>query len=316
MKLILYNTNMNSINLAKVDLNLLKVFLALCQEHNVTRAAEKLCVTQSAVSSSLKRLRHLYQDPLFQRTQNGMVPTTRALLLRPLIQDALTKVEQSLSDTVALDVRQQARTVTIGLSDDFEVAFGRELIESIRQEAPNFRIVFKQTNSIVVEQALKEHDIDLAITGGGINDPRIKHLSLGRSGYLCIYDKRHRSDDSEILLEEFIAREHILISYTGITGSVDDCLEEIGLSRKITVASTHFSAIPFLLADTDAIATIPDFAARKIAKQGCFAVSSCPVAMQEFAINIGWHYDANRDSALMLVRDLIATLIRTKLRIT
>ena len=79
MKLILYNTDMNSINLAKVDLNLLKVFLALCQEHNVTRAAEKLCVTQSAVSSSLKRLRHLYQDPLFQRTQNGMVPTTRAL---------------------------------------------------------------------------------------------------------------------------------------------------------------------------------------------------------------------------------------------
>lgn len=307
---------MNQINLAKVDLNLLKVFLSLCQEHNVTRAAQKLCVTQSAVSSSLKRLRHLYQDQLFERTQNGMEPTARALLLRPLIQDALAKVEQSLSDTITLDVRQQARTITIGLSDDFEMAIGPALVECIRREAPNFRIVFKQTHSGVVEQALNEHSIDIAITGGGINDPRIKHLSLGRAGYLCVYDKRHRSDDSAIRLEEFIAREHVLISYTGITGSVDDCLEELGLSRKIRVASTHFSALPFLLADTAAIATIPDFAAREIAKQGYFAVSPCPVAMREFAINIGWHYDAIRDSALMLVRDLATTTIKTKLGIT
>jgi len=116
MKQIKMISDINTSNLAGVDLNLLKVFLALAQEHNVTRAAERLCVSQSAVSASLKRLRLLYDDPLFQRTQTGMKPTARALLLRPLVQDALAKVEQSLLGAIESDIRQQIRTITIGLS--------------------------------------------------------------------------------------------------------------------------------------------------------------------------------------------------------
>jgi len=309
MKLIKMNSDINRFNLTSVDLNLLKVFLVLCQEHNVTRAADRLCVSQSAVSSSLKRLRHLYKDPLFERTQAGMKPTSRALLLRPLVQEALAKVELSLSEALEPDFKLQTRTITIGLSDDYEIAFARKIVQKVHQDAPNFRIIFRQTNSEKVVQALKDHKIDLAITGGGINDSRIKHQTLGQAGYLCVFDKRLRSKKTAMLIDEYLEREHILISYSGITGAVDDGLEEQGMTRKVRVASTHFSALPFLLSDTEAVATIPEFAAREIAKDSRFGISICPLAIPGFAVDIGWHYDAIRDPALVFVRDLTADII-------
>ncbi len=307
------NSDINRFNLANIDLNLLKVFLVLCQEHNVTRAAERLCVSQSAVSASLKRLRHIYGDRLFERTQAGMKPTARAVLLRPLVQDALAKIELSLSESIEPDIHQQVRTITLGLSDDYEIAFGRTLAQRIHEQAPKFRIVFRQTNSAMVEQALKDKKIDLAITGGGFRDSRLKHQTLGRAGYLCIYDKGRRNEKGAIGLEEYVARDHILISYSGITGAVDDGLAELGLTRRVMLASTHFAALPFLLAGTDAVATIPDYAARKMAQDSRFAISACPLPLPEFSVNLGWHYDAVRDAALLFVRDLAAQLISDSL---
>ena len=108
------------------------------------------------------------------------------------------------------------------------------------------------------------------------------------------------------MLDEFIDREHILISYSGITGIVDDGLEEPGLTRKVKVASTHFSALPFLLVGSEAIATIPDFASLEIARDSRFAVSPCPISLPKFAVDIGWHYEAT-------VRDLASSLITKKL---
>jgi len=165
----------------------------------------------------------------------------------------------------------------------------------------------------MVTQAIQEHRIDLAITGGGIGDSRIKHQTLGDAGYLCVYDKRRRNEQGVMLLDEFIAREHILISYSGITGAVDDGLEELGLTRKVKMASTHFAALPFLLAGSEAVATIPDFAAREIAKDSRFAVSPCPLMLPRFSVVIGWHYDAVRDPALLIVRDQASRLITKKL---
>jgi len=166
-------------NIASVDLNLLKAFEALHDESSASRAALRLGVTQSAMSAALRRLRELYGDPLFVRTGRGLAPTLRANQLKPVISEALNKCRQSLAmvDPNANDY--QGRSVTLGLSDDFEIAYGRGLIEAVAQRAPKLRLIFRQSHSQIVGEALLQRSIDLAISAGGFAERLLSRQVLG-----------------------------------------------------------------------------------------------------------------------------------------
>lgn len=289
-----------------VDLNLLRVFQTLLSELNATKAAIRLGISQAAVSAALRRLRALYDDPLFLRTQRGFLPTPRAVVLQPMIEEALRIIAGTL-DTTSPQAGDWSRViiVRVGLSDDFEMAFGARFLALVEQALPNIRIIFRQTNSIMAAQALNDRDIDLAITSGGFGDGRLKHLSLGSSDYLIVYDRGSKESANPFSVEEYIARDHILVSYTGLNGIVDDVLAEHGLRRRIRAATTHFSALPFLLRGTDAVATIPNHAARAVCDLGAFAVSPCPVLFPRYAFGVSWRFDAIRNQAVVQVRDLV-----------
>ena len=291
------------------DLNLLKVFRVLMSELNATRAAERLGLSQAAVSASLRRLRSLYGDPLFERTQRGLRPTPRAILLQPLVEEALGLIEASLGSGPLPAERARLAVVRIGLSDDFEMAFGARIVELARQAVPDVRVVFRQTNSVVAAEALNGRDIDLAITSGGLGDGRLKHRLLGNSDYLIVYDIRHRPGTEPFTVEDYVARDHILVSYSGLSGITDDVLAEHGLRRRIRAATTHFSALSFLLAGSDAVATIPGHAARALcAASPGFATSPCPLPFPRYAFGLSWRFDAMRNPAVAQLRDLIAAL--------
>ncbi|MBB4038838.1 DNA-binding transcriptional LysR family regulator [Microvirga flocculans] len=300
-------------DIRKMDLNLLVVFEHLLQEHNVTAAAARLGLSQAAVSASLKRLRALYGDPLFLRTQNGLRPTPRAIVLKPMVEDALSIVRKSLDLSGDPAADSQTHVVTLGLSDDFEMAFGRALIQAAERLLPGVRLVFRQTNSAMVAAALHDRQIDLAITSGGVSDSRLKHLSLGSSGYLCVYDLKRRGSHAPLAIEEYIAREHLLISFSGLVGVVDDVLAEHGLRRRLRAATSHFSALPFLLAETDAIATLPGHAARALLPLRIFGVSPCPIAFPSYSIDLSWRFDAVRQRPIQQMRDLIAEFFSREL---
>lgn len=171
-------------NIATVDLNLLKVFEALHEESSASRAALRLGVTQSAVSAALRRLRELYGDQLFVRTGRGLSPSLRANQLKPVVSDALNKCRQSLAMVDPAANHYEGRSVTVGLSDDFEIAYGRRLIEEIAQRAPKLRLIFRQTHSQIVAHALLDRSIDLAITAGGFAERLLSRQVLGE-GVIC-----------------------------------------------------------------------------------------------------------------------------------
>lgn len=251
------NSDINDIDTHKVDLNLLRVFQALSSELSATKAATRLGISQAAVSAALRRLRALYDDPLFQRTQRGFMATPRAVILQPLIEEALQIIDGTLKPSSSLvEHGRNVTVVRVGLSDDFEMAFGREIVAAAKEQLPNVRIVFRQTNSVVAVQALNDRAIDLAITAGGFSDGRLKHLALGSSDYMIVCDRGTRSSARTFTVEEYVGCDHILVSYSGLTGITDDVLAEHGLRRHIQAATSHFSALPFLLRGTDAIATI------------------------------------------------------------
>lgn len=304
------NSDINETSAQTLDLNLLLVFEALLQEHSVTRAAARLGVTQAAVSASLRRLRLAYGGSLFTRGQRGLTPTPQAILLQPMIEEALALVRRSLDRPGGKADAAAPQIVVLGLSDDFEIAFAAALVEAGRRATPPIRWVFRQTNSAVVVGALHDRVIDLALTSGGAKDARVRSQSLGNSGFMTLYDAARRGHCDPIGLEEFTAREHILVSYGGLTGVTDEVLAELGRKRTVRAATTHFAALPFLLAGTDAISTIPAHAARAIASANGFGLSPCPVLYPRYAIDLSWQFDALRDPRVKAARDAIASLLR------
>ncbi|MFJ3522851.1 LysR family transcriptional regulator [Pseudomonas sp. NPDC090203] len=300
---------MSSMNIASVDLNLLKVFEALHDEASASRAALRLGVTQSAVSASLRRLREVYDDQLFVRTGRGLAPTLRANQLKPVVSDALNKCRQSLAMVEPEGSHFEGRSVALGWSDDFEIAFGRRLMASVRHSAPGLRLIFRQTHSQIVGTALMERSIDLAVASGGFAERLLSRRVLGEGGYLCLADPASLAPGQRTLsLEEFIAREQILVSSGGFIGMVDEGLSSLGLSRTVCASTTHFAALPYLLNGTDAISTIPSHAAQAVAQIAGLALLECPLPMPRYPVELGWRTSTQLDSAVLKVREAIQGL--------
>ncbi|MBB3256836.1 DNA-binding transcriptional LysR family regulator [Paraburkholderia bannensis] len=311
---------MHASDISGVDLNLLKIFEALFEEGGASRAAIRLDMTQSAVSAALKRLRVLYDDRLFTPTGRGLAPTARARELKPVVTGALDRVRQSLAIASPHPASFLGRAVAIGLSDDFELALGQPIIAQVARHAPGLRVIFRQTYSQIVSDSLASQDIDLAIAAGGFGARGLSHQSLGQGDYACLVDAAtlpregltkglgagNSESNSALLLEDFVARGHILVSSGGVVGIVDEALAAQGLKRTVIASTTHFAALPHLLKGTGAVATIPRHAASAIAALTGLRLVECPLALPAYPIELGWRANALRDAAVARVRDAIA----------
>lgn len=294
---------MNQIDIESADLNLLKVFEAIYDEGGAGRAALRLGVTQSAVSAALGRLRALYGDPLFTRTGRGLTPSLRARELRPVIGEALDKCRQSLSLARPGAAGFAGRSVTLGLSDDFEIALGRDAIRALAESAPGLRIIFRQTHSRLAGDMLMAREADLVIASGGLTAHALQRVTVGQGGYACLMDPASLAPGQVTLsVEEFISRQHVLVSSGGFIGVVDEVLHGLGLARRVQASTTHFSALAFLLPGSDALSTLPAHAARGLAAASGLRMLPCPVAMPGYAIEMGWRADALRDEAVAAAR--------------
>lgn len=290
----------------RVDLNLLKVFQALVEEGAASRAAIRLGVTQPAVSAALRRLRVLYADPLFERTGRGLRPTARASELAPLVQEALARCRQALALSMP-GQQTQGRTIAIGLSDDSEMALGRDLLARVAARLPEVRILFRQTHSGLVQDMLMRHQIDLAIAAGGLSSPLIARRHLGRGNYLCVAGPDVAVPAS---VEAYARCRHLLISSGGHVGIVDEGLRAAGLRRTIPGSTSHFAAVPFLLAGSDMIATLPAHAARAIERISPLRAFACPIRLPSYDLELGLRVGGQHDATLQSVASLLEESVR------
>jgi LysR family transcriptional regulator, mexEF-oprN operon transcriptional activator len=297
---------MSRIDIVEMDLNLLKAFEALYEEGGAGRAAIRLNLTQPAVSSALGRLREVYGDPLFTRTGRGLAPTARADELKPLISEALDRCRQSLAMTVDDTTDYRGRSVSIGLSDDFEMAVGHRVMGVVAKNAPGLRLIFRQTHSHIVADALLNRQIDLAIASGGLSSRGLSSQVLGEGEYACLADPASLPDQqAQLTLEEYVARPHILVSSGGVVGIVDEALANIGRKRTVCASTTHFAALPYLLHGSDAIATIPRHAAAAISGLTGLRLLACPLEFPKYPIELGWRSIRMRESAVLAVRQAV-----------
>ncbi|MCK1361558.1 LysR family transcriptional regulator [Bradyrhizobium sp. 199] len=259
---------LNQIHLSKVDLNLLVLFHTVLEEGHVARAASRLNITPSAVSHSLGRLRHLFNDPLFLRTPKGVVPTVRALELGDPVADILARVGRVMASAAPFDASTSSRRFVIGAPDGIMASLMIPLAERLRKKAPRVDLALihlmpgRHTGAREHPwqdslQKLEKRDIDLAILPLRTLPKRFEARRLYNEDFVVAMRKGHSFARTRTL-SAFCKAQHLLVSLDGDPRSfVDDLLGKRGLQRRVAMTVPTFMMALSQLSNSDMIAALP-----------------------------------------------------------
>ncbi len=247
---------MNRVDLTRIDLNLLVVFEALMQERSVTRAAERLARTQSAVSHALARLREQLNDPLLVKGDGRMLPSPYALELIEQVRPLLRHIERVLGPREAFDPARSSRQFRLALPDLGMSLFPRVLARA-RAQAPKVGIEWvAPRDSVLLEVA--EGPIDVALVPQALKRPDgVALLPVGALRWACFGRRGHPAFDSWGR-KAWARWPHVVVGVGDrLRSPVNDAAARARVRRVVAARVPHFSAVPPLLAGTDLIATLP-----------------------------------------------------------
>ncbi|APR78334.1 Transcriptional regulator, LysR family protein [Minicystis rosea] len=304
---------MHAPRLSTTDLNLLVVFDALVAEGHVTRAAERVGLTQPAMSHALGRLRKLVGDPLFVRTPQGMVPTPRALELVEPVRRALGEIDRALHQTPRFEPREARRPFVLACVDFGSFVLVPPLLARLRTDAPAVDLVVRQLRMETIEKQLADGEVDLAV---GVlydaDDPWMVSRRLFHERFVCIARTGHPKVHGALSLDEFVALDHALISPRGRRGGfVDTALHGLGKKRRVALMIPHFLAAPLVVAQSDLLLTLPERIARGFAAMLPLTMVAPPIELSDFTVSAFWHERQTHDPAHAWFRGLVQDVCQT-----
>lgn len=283
------------------DLNLLKAFDALMDERNVTRAAARLALTQPAVSGMLARLRDSFGDPLFVRSQRGVVPTPRALELAAPVKQALAGID-ALLRPAAFEPAQARFTVSIAASDYALQAIVVPLLAQLRPQAPGIRVAVRPIVDERLQEQLERGELDLALTTPEVVPPDLHVRRLFDERYVCVLRAGHPDAQSGALtLDRFCALDHGFVSYAGggFQGATDAALAAVGRSRRVVLSIQSFMVLLDVVRNSDLIALVPQ---RLVGNTDGLAVREPPLDIAGFTKVAAWHPRTHGDAGHQWLR--------------
>ena len=256
-------------NINTLDFNLLKVFDALYRERNVSRAGEHIGLAQSSMSNALSRLRDQFDDPLFQRTPQGMVPTQRAEELAPAVQQVLAQVSDMLVPAV-FDPAQVDESVAIAASDLTVMTLAPALMSRLSGIAPGMQLNFIPLDKQQLFTQLDNGAVQLALGTFSKVPARFRRRTLYQDRFICIARREHPLLREPLTLEGYTQQQHLLMTLNADqTGVIDRELRKLGHSRRIAMTCAQFSPLAEVVAKTDLIATVPASLRGIAARAGC-----------------------------------------------
>ncbi|MDG2955345.1 LysR family transcriptional regulator [Bisgaard Taxon 10/6] len=291
-------------DLRTLDLNLLKAFDVLMDEKNVSKAAERLAITQPAMSGILVRLRESFDDPLFVRVQRGMAPTNRALALAQPIKQLLSDVEQLLKPHT-FDPQTVEMTIRIACTDYAMRAVIVPFLHVLKRRAPKIKVAVLAINESTLQHQLEQRLLDFALVTPDFHAPDIHAKSLYDEQYVCAVHHDHPiAKQNSLSLEQFCQLEQALVSYHGgsFSGVTDEALAKLGLSRNVSLSVQNFIVLPDLLAQSDLLAVVPK---RLVSNLPQLKLFEPPLAIQGFTKTLIWHERTHRDPAYRWLRELM-----------
>ena len=284
-------------DLRRIDLNLLVILDALLTEQHVTRAAERLHLSQPAVSHALARLRDLLGDPLLVRQGGGLVPTARALELATPLAEALAHVQALLAPN-RFDPASAKRRFRVAMSDYSAAIFLPGLVRTLRREAPGVDLQIIQASREGMIDGVLNGDLDLA--GGVFPDipAELRTTSLFEEHYTCLVDRSSLPPDGSLDLTTYLCRPHVLLEMRGSgTPEIERALTAIRERRHVAVSLPHWGVAPQLIQGTDLILTVSSRGLLNIDQPALVTVPP-PFHIPSFAVELAWHARRGGDSGL------------------
>src|SRR5262249_4792616 len=278
--------NIDTTNLARIDLNLLVHFDALLTERSVTRAAARVGIGQSAMSHNLARLRELFGDELLTRGPDGLRLTPRAAALVEPVRAALTHIQALVATEQAFDPATAVRTFRFGLPDSMEILIMPALLARLREVAPGIQLRLTSFDFTRLLDELDSDEVDLAIGYDALLQGQVHHKRrlLFTETHLCIFNAETTGITPPISIDDYVRLPHILTTLRpgrsghSVRGVVDEALEKLGLARTIALTTPRFLTVPSLLVRAPVIATMHGRLAHLFAAELGLSTSPPPVA--------------------------------------
>jgi len=292
------------LNLRDVDLNLLVVFQEILREKRISAVAERLGLSQPAVSNALARLRQTFDDELFVRTPRGMMPTALAEQLAEPVAMALDTLQRALGQRTHFD----AASFTIAMSDVGEVYFMPVLAQLCAEQAPGVRIDTVRAGAFDMKAGMEAGAIDLAI--GAFDDlsgESVFQRRLFQQDYVTMFRRGHVLGEGELTLERFRAASHLVVASSASPyNAIGPLLDKAGITQSARFSVPHFVAVPYIVSTTDLVVTVPRKLAERAAPPFGLQFVAPPLKLPALQTNVFWHRRFHQDAGNQWLRNLVA----------
>lgn len=312
---------MPPLNFRTLDLNLLRVFDEVMAERNLTRAAEKLAITQPAVSNALRRLRESVGDELLVRAGHGVEPTPRALALWPSVRQALAQLQESLAPG-DFDAAAAHTDFVLAMSDATAATLMPRLIELVEREAPGISLRVVPLTTRDPRPLLDDESVDLAVgyfpaaladlTARAQTDTVVTHDStrLYTTEYVCVMRAGHPLAQGPLTLDDYCAARHLLVSFSGKPyGFIDGALTALGRERRIVLTVNQFFTAGRVVATSDLLTILPRHFVGLANVGDRLVWRPLPLQLPAVHVDALWHGRRSHDPAHRWLRATIARAV-------
>lgn len=272
--------------LSRLDIKQLRILIALIELQSLSQVAKKMGLTQQAISEQLKKLRDTFEDHLFIRQGNKMVPTTKALSLQVPILEVLDKIEDMLAPD-EFDPSKIEGIFTISATDYAIGALLPKLMNRLRKEAPGLKIIVRDFESDNVNELLSSGELDLLLSFPEFIPESLPYKKLFDEQHICIVSKYSSLLKQNVSLADIAHCPQVIVSPSraNLRGSLDQWFNRFGLKRNIIMSVPSFSSVPEVLHTTDMVAFYPS----RLLPNEKVAILDVGDLPPPFEVIVGWH---------------------------
>jgi DNA-binding transcriptional LysR family regulator len=296
------------------DTSLLLTLDALFKDQNVTHAAARLNITQSALSSRLTRLRQLLNDPLFipAASGRGMIATPHATALQPELTRLIERLNDFVQTAHFFDPNTSRRVFRIAATDNPAAILAPELIPLIKAQAPNARVAFTLPDKAHIAEHLEQGEVDVFVGAAEDGASGLIARTLFDEEFVTAQRIGHPRGAATLTLDEFCSLDHLLISTSGgqFGGMIDNALAELGRERRVSVSIQSYALAPLVLATTDCLCTLPRRFLERFS--GVLELYTPPLALAPFQMSLFWHPRMRSDPAHMWLRKQVVQSVAAR----
>lgn len=292
-----------------IDIKILSIFYWIYRFKSISEAAAYLNLSQPTLSNLLTKLRKYYNDPLFLRVGNEMLPTDLSKQLFPLVGEAIQKFELVLNFSDQFDEINSQLKFNIAMTDVSHLVLLPKISSYLKLHAPQIQL---EVHAMTLDTAekMKSGEIDLAIGFLPNLEPSFYQQKLFEQYYVVIASKDHpRLKDSKISIEQYLNEKHIDVDAGVGHYSLEQVCTNLGLKRSIVMKLPSYLGVGLVVQESESIATVPYYLSEVLLARGNLQIIEAPIEFPTYPIKQFWHISSHHKKSQKWFRNMCYSIL-------